>query len=246
MNVLELLTVGEWMFAASVILVAFIVRGMAGFGSGLIAIPLLAISLPLTLVVPILSVLDLFGASAHGIGQRTQIAWREIQRIGLPSILGIALGYFVFTSSELDVLKAGLGIFVFSYGVYVLWGHQFKSNKPQLWAGPLGLAGGFIGTLYGTGGPFYVIYLNMRGLDKSSFRATVATIFIFESSLRLIVYWFGGLLNEQHLILLMLALPIMIGGMYWGEKVHVNVSSKTFTKAIALLLLISGVALYFG
>ena len=35
---------------------------------------------------------------------------------------------------------------------------------------PSGFFGGFVGTLFGTGGPFYVIYLNLRHLDKSAFR----------------------------------------------------------------------------
>ena len=42
-----------------------------------------------------------------------------------------------------------------------------------------------VGTLFGTGGPFYVIYLNLRGLDRSVFRATFAMNFLIDGGVRL-------------------------------------------------------------
>ncbi len=39
---------------------------------------------------------------------------------------------------------------------------------------PAGLFGGLVGTLFGTGGPFYMIYLTIRGLEKRSLRASFA------------------------------------------------------------------------
>jgi len=49
---LESLSATQWLLATLIISVAFLVRGIAGFGSGLIAIPLLAQMLPLSVVVP--------------------------------------------------------------------------------------------------------------------------------------------------------------------------------------------------
>jgi hypothetical protein len=35
-----------------------------------------------------------------------------------------------------------------------------------------GFPGGLVGPLFGTGGPFYVIYVKVRELDRTMFRAT--------------------------------------------------------------------------
>jgi uncharacterized membrane protein YfcA len=45
--------------ALAIILGAYFIRGITGFGSGLIAVPLLALILPLQTVVPLVLVLDL-------------------------------------------------------------------------------------------------------------------------------------------------------------------------------------------
>ena len=57
------MTVPDLVYAAAVLLVAYFVRGISGFGSGLIAVPLLALRFPLPQVVPFMLVAD-FAASA--------------------------------------------------------------------------------------------------------------------------------------------------------------------------------------
>jgi len=49
------------LFPVSVLFFAYLVRGVAGFGSALIAVPLLALTLPLTIVVPLVVFLDYLG-----------------------------------------------------------------------------------------------------------------------------------------------------------------------------------------
>lgn len=240
------LSTAQWGLAAGIILVSFVVRGMAGFGSGLIAIPLLALMLPLWVVVPVLTALDLTGAAIHGIGQRLSIAWREILHLALPMLLGIVSGYLVFKSADTDALKMGLGIFVWLYSIYVLSDYHAEQPHSAWWALPLGWAGGFISTLYGTGGPFYVIYLSMRGLDKHEFRATVAAVFVFEASTRLVGYALGGMFEMQAIWLVAAAMPFLALGMYLGERAHTTVAPKTFARAIAVLLIFSGAALVFS
>jgi uncharacterized membrane protein YfcA len=55
-----------WLFGLVTLLAAYLVRGIAGFGSGLIAIPLLALFLPLTLAVPLVVFLDYVASASHG------------------------------------------------------------------------------------------------------------------------------------------------------------------------------------
>ncbi|HTG11235.1 MAG TPA: sulfite exporter TauE/SafE family protein, partial [Candidatus Eisenbacteria bacterium] len=55
-------------YSGLVVFLAYWVRGMAGFGSGLIAVPLLTLMWPVTLVVPVVVALDYLGSASQGIG----------------------------------------------------------------------------------------------------------------------------------------------------------------------------------
>jgi uncharacterized protein len=51
--------------------------------------------------------------------------------------------------------------------------------------------------LAGSGGPFYVIYLNLRNLEKTTFRATFASNFLIDGGIRLVAYVILGLFRRS-------------------------------------------------
>lgn len=67
---------------------------------------------------------------------------------------------------------------------------------------------GFVGTLFGTGAPFYVIYMNLRHLDKNSFRATFAAIFLIDGAMRLAGYTANDFYTLEMLMYLAVAVPV--------------------------------------
>jgi uncharacterized protein len=102
---------------------------------------------------------------------------------------------------------------------------------------------GRVGTLFGTGGPFYVIYLRLRDLDKSAFRATFATNFLIDGGIRLIAYTVMGLYGQTTLLAVALALPVAAVALLAGGRIQTGLSQPTFMRLISVLLLASGVAL---
>jgi len=75
---LETLSLSQLLLAALIIFGAYLMRGIAGFGSGLIAIPLLALMLPLTIAVPMVGLLDYISSPSHGVKHRQSIQWRPL------------------------------------------------------------------------------------------------------------------------------------------------------------------------
>lgn len=236
----------EWaltdLLAMGVLFVAYLVRGICGFGSGLIAIPILSLSMPLHLVVPLVVILDFMASAAHGGANRKAIRFPEIGVLLPFALIGVAAGVTLFHTLDTPVLKRALGVFVILYAFYSLWTPDFPPVS-RLWAAPAALSGGMVGTLFGTGGPFYVSYLTARGLDKTQFRATFATIFLLDASLRIGGYLGTDLITIPLLRWLALGVPVMIVAMYLGGHIHTNISARTFTRAISILLIGSGTAL---
>ncbi|MCP4333114.1 MAG: sulfite exporter TauE/SafE family protein [Gammaproteobacteria bacterium] len=230
------------MIAAPIILIAYLVRGICGFGSGLIAIPILSLMLPLQVAVPLIVMLDYLASAGQGVSLRQSIQWGEIRRLIIPALIGVSAGLLVFHNADAELLPRFLGGFIFLYALYALWGPEMPKVS-SWWAVPAAVSGGVVGTLFGTGGPFYVTYLKARQLDKTAFRATFACIFLLDGSARITGYLGTSVVNIQLLVLLATSLPVMILGMYMGGKINTSLSAKVFTQGISILLLVSGTSL---
>ncbi len=145
------------MFAGFVLFLAYLVRGIAGFGSGLIAIPLLTLVSPVPVVVPLVVSLDYLSSASQGIRHRGHIAWKE-QLLLVPfMVVGIGLGLFLLRAIPAAVLSKVLGGFVTLYAFSQLLSVPALRHS-RCFATLCGMLGGLVGTLFGTGGPFYVMY----------------------------------------------------------------------------------------
>jgi uncharacterized protein len=141
-------------YSALVLFLAYFVRGMAGFGSGLIAVPLLTLTWPLPVVLPLVVALDYIGSAGQSIRNARHIAWRE-QLVLVPfMVVGVALGLYVLRAVPAALLARVLGGFVVVYAVYQLLPLP-PLRRSRVFAGVCGVLGGLMGTVFGTGGPFW-------------------------------------------------------------------------------------------
>jgi hypothetical protein len=230
--------------AGLIVLVAYFIRGVSGFGSGLVAVPLLAHFLPLTFVVPLILVTDFLASVALGTHTRKHARWDEVKPLILFSILGVLAGTTLLVSLPQAPLLATLGVFVLLFGARSVLNLHGTRTISRRWAIPAGLAGGAIGALFGTGGPPYVIYLNHRVHDKGELRATFSILFLIEGGLRIAVFLVAGLLLHVELLFAILAaLPLVALGLFLGNRVHIGLSPLQMQRLIGIMLLVSGTSL---
>lgn len=241
------LTYGEFAWMAFAIFGAFVARGISGFGAGLLATPLLAFILPMQIIVPLNATL-VFGLFVFlSIRDRREVVWRELKLLVPPTLAGIAVGLLLFKSLDNRGLLVMLGAFLVLYASYMLLVHVF--GLPQLkcsekWSFPAGAIGSFIDTLFGGGGgTIVVIYVHARGLTRMPFRATVAMLWLIEMIARLAGYTAVGFYNTGILVLVVAMVPFVVAGTWAGERVGNRVNPQTFSKILAVMLLLSGINL---
>lgn len=234
-------------FAAVVMFTAFVVRGMSGFGAGLIATPLLAFMLPMHVIVPVSGLLVFVLFVFLTIRDRNSVIWRELKLLAAPTVIGVVCGLLLFRSLDNSLLLFMLGGFLIAYAVYMLVVHFF--GLPELkcsekWAAPVGFAGSFIDTLFGGGGgTLVVIYMHARGIGKIQFRATVAVLWFIEMIARISGYTLAGYYTASTLLLVAMLLPMVWAGTWIGEHISNRISQETFSRILAVMLLLSGISL---
>lgn len=232
---------------AAVFFLAFVVRGMSGFGAGMIAVPLLAFVIPLQLAVPLCSLLVFVLFVILIIRDRREVVWTELRLLVPPTIIGALLGLWLFASLDNHMLVRMLGTFLMCYACYML--AVSLLGLPQLrcsqrWALPAGFFGSFFDTLFGGGGgTLVVIYINARGIGRTGFRATVAALWFTEMIARIGGYAWAGFYSGTTLLLFAALLPLMWLGTVTGERLGNRVDGETFARILAVMLLASGASL---
>ena len=238
------MTFDIYLAAFFILLSAYFIRGITGFGSGLIAVPLLAHFLPLTFVVPMVLVLDLVASIVLSRHMRLQVRWDEISLLLPTTIMGMLIGAVLLVNLPREPLLVGLGLFVIFFSLRYLFNIHGEKLISRWWALPTGLGGGMIGAMFGTGGPPYVVYLTHRLHDKTEFRGTLSGLFMLDGALRVVTFIIMGLLFQEEMFsALLMGLPLVGLGLYLGNRVHMGISHRQQLAIIGALLLISGVSL---
>lgn len=244
--ILEQIAAGQFASAAAILLTAYFIRGITGFGSGLIAVPLLALFLPLKFVVPMVLLLDFTASIVIGGFNFKHVKWGEIGILIPFGLIGVVLGTNLLVNLPSEPMLFALSAFVFIFALRNLFNIHGEKLASRGWAVPTALTGGTVGALFGTGGPPYVIYLSHRIHNKSDLRATLSALFFTEGLMRIISFLIVGLLMSTKVWLAYFAaLPLVLGALYLGGRVHVGLAPSQMTRLVGVLLLVSSVSLLF-
>ena len=235
-------------FYAAVLLSAFAVRSAAGFGAGLIAIPMLAFILPVSTAVSIATVLTTLSSIQQVSREWRLIAWRKFAVIFLYSMAGIGLGLYFIKMIDEIILRYCLGVFMILYSIYALSAADTSRLLSRRWHGALGagvgIVGGLCSSLFGAGaGPIYVVYFDILGLQKAVFRATMSAVVLLGGAARIVGYGSLGLYGHSTIALLAVGLPLMIVGSWLGDRLVYRLSARSFSQLVAAVMLLSGITL---
>jgi uncharacterized membrane protein YfcA len=230
-----------------VIVLSYAVRGSTGFGAAA-AMPLLALVVPLKILVPVWTLLGLTSSITIVARDYRFVAVPVLLRTLPTGLIGIAIGLYVFKALPGRSLAQGLGALVVAYGLYSLWTTTRPPTKtsasPRLLAPIAGVLGGAVGTTFGTmASIFYAIYFDAIRLAKEHFRATMSAMMLTLSVIRGAGYFAVGEFGSEALIAFAFAFPMMLLGIFIGDRFHGDMDETTFRRMIAVVLVVSGVAL---
>lgn len=232
---------------AAIVFVAYIVRGMSGFGTSLVAIPLLVFIMPLHSAVPMMTLIALVMTVMVGLRDRDHVHWDEMRYLLPPTLIGVFAGIFLFAALDPRFMRRLLGGFIVAYAAYMVVSQFIRAGLRQCsrrWGWPAAFGSAFVDSMFGGGGgPLLVIYMHRRGYTPVTFRATLAVLWLVEMVVRVVGYGVGGYYDRSVLLMAALLLPVMWLGNRTGEAISRRMSQRTFGRLIALVLFCSGVSL---
>jgi uncharacterized membrane protein YfcA len=228
------------LIAMLIALVGGVVSGLAGFGFGLVTVPLLLMLYPPATVTTVGSSLAL--ASGWIVLLST---WRTVQVRTLSALvpgatIGVFIGTVLLRALEPAVIKLIAGIVVLLFAVSVLRGWRINAVHHPLAAPLAGLASGTLSTSAGMSGPPVVLLFTTRQYDMQQFRGSITAYLYYVNFIGLSVLILRGIVGWEQLGVALRLLPVAIIGGFIGRRVLRYVSQAQFRRITLIMLLLTG------
>jgi uncharacterized membrane protein YfcA len=228
-----------------VVFVATLFRSAFGFGEALIAVPLLALFIPLTIAAPLAVLVSITIAVVVVVQDWEKIHFRSAGWLVGASVLGIPVGLLLLMSSHQKAVKIALGISIVAFSIYSLVGRKPPElkNDSRGWLLGCGFVAGVFGGAYGMNGPPLVIYGAMRKWSAQHFRATLQAYFLPASLIGMVGYWVAGLWVRSVTHYYLVCLPVLLPAVWLGRVVNHRLHGDAFLKFVYVGLAGIGVVL---
>lgn len=245
--------VAFWFSALASVLLIGISKAGFGAGVGVIATPLMALTIPTAeaaaLLLPILIISDFMAIRQY----RSRFDKRNLTILLPGAMVGIVLGWFFFGyfRGNESVLKIGIGILALAFVAFQLLHARLtgvlKARRPPAAEGVCwGVVSGFTSTLAHVGSPPAMVYLLPQNLPRDIYVGTTIYFFTVTNVVKLIPYAELGLLRVGNLSTIALLLPVTYLGVRLGYFLNHKCSDKWFNRLIYGLLTLTGLQLVSG
>jgi uncharacterized membrane protein YfcA len=236
--------VAVWVLVPGVLFLATLVRSSIGFGEALVAVPLLALLMPVKTAAPVAVMASITVALIIVVQDWHKVHARSALRLALPSMLGIPLGLMLLRTGAEPVVKGLLAAVIIAFSAYSLRSGRHRELKDDRFAWLFGFGAGVLGGAYGMNGPPLAVYGSLRKWPPQHFRATLQGYFLPASLAGMFGYWLEGMWTPAVNRLYLLSLPFVILATFIGRAIHHRIGAQRFAVyvhsglvAIGLILL---------
>jgi uncharacterized membrane protein YfcA len=226
-----------------IIFVATLIRSAFGFGEALVAVPLLALLVPVEIAAPLAVLVSITVAGVVVVQDWHDVQVSSAGWLIVSTLFGIPLGLLMLTTVAEVVVKAILAVVIIGFSTYCLASRRLVALKNDRLAWLFGFGAGVLGGAYGMNGPPLVVYGALRGWSPEHFRATLQGYFLLASLVGMVGYWMADLWVADVTRYYLLSLPLALAAIWLGRVANRRMNGRSFLVYVHGLLLVIGAAL---
>jgi uncharacterized membrane protein YfcA len=228
-----------------VIFFATLIRSTFGFGEGLVAVPLLALVIPVAVAAPLAVLVSITIAAVVVVQDWRHIHLKSTGWLLVPTLLGIPLGVGLLAGAHPALAKCALGVVIAGFSSYMLLAGRLPhlEEDHRGWLLGCGFLAGVLGGAYGMNGPPLVVYGAMRRWSPQHFRATLQGYFLPASIVAMVGYRLTGLWQPAVTHDYLLSLWVMLPAIWLGRVANRRLRGEVFLRIVHMGLLCVGLLL---
>ena len=232
-------------YVVVVIFVATLIRSTFGFGEALVAVPLLALRIPVAVAAPLAVLVSIVVAGAIVVADWHSIDFRSARGLTVASLFGIPLGVLLLVRTNEQIVKLVLGSIIIAFSLYSLTigNARGRAHDHHGWLVVCGFLAGILGGAYGMNGPPLAVYGALRRWSPRQFRATLQGYFLPVSLAGLVGYAVIGLWNRAVTRDFLWSLPGVAVATLLGGVVNRRLHTHAFIRFVFGGLILIGIVL---
>lgn len=237
----------EFALVLAVIAVAYVVKGVAGMGGPLVAVPFIAAFTSVEYAVVVLSLANMVSNGwllwEHRAGARgTGFVMIPFLTVGTVAVIA---GTWILTEIDDRILSVVIALVIAFY----IWRHladpQFGlvQKTARRVAVPMGLLGGGLLGATGTAGPLIATFLHSIRLSRSSFIHMMSLTFTVFGTIQLVTLIVLGAFTPERTTQALWAIVPVAAMTVLGIRIGRLIEQKTFERVVLALLAIAAIRL---
>lgn len=214
---------------------------MTGFGSSLVAAPLLALVADVQTSVVAVTLVSLVLTGWATVRERAHVDVRYASGVTAAGFLGLPIGLVVLAHASSGTLSVLMAVTVVAALVVV----AASIRLPRGWAtvGSTGLLSGVLLTSTGMNGPPLVLGMASTHPDPRTFRGTLQAVLFTQDAVALIGFVVIGHVHSEVLAVAAVGAVLSPVGWLLGDRVFDRIPAAAFKRVLIVGLLASAIAL---
>ncbi|MFI7542246.1 sulfite exporter TauE/SafE family protein [Actinoplanes sp. NPDC049599] len=238
-------TTGQLLLAAAATFLLAVVSAVAGFGGGVLLLPVFTALFGLRFAVPMLTLTQLASNGSRTWLNRGEVRWPLVGWFAAGAVPLAVAGGLLVAHAPLSPLKRVLGGFLIGVVVWRRLRPRVGRPRDRAFAG-VGAASGFGSALLGSVGPLTAPFFLAYGLTRAAYIGTEAAAALTMHLTKVAAYGAGDLLSRRVLLYGAALTPAALAGAWVGKKIVGRVGDRLFVILVEAGLVAAGVLFLAG
>jgi uncharacterized protein len=221
-------------------LLAGFTQGLSGFGSVLVALPLLAYFLDFSIAVPLVSTWGMTINLILVVQLRPHLRLQHIVPLTVAALPGIPLGVYILTHVAVRVLELLLGGLLVVFSLYFLWSGGKTRHLSRGWAYVAGFSSGILGGSLASSGPPVIVYTTIQPWPKDEIKSTLTGYFFLSGLVIIAAQAMSGLFDSEVLNRSLFSIPFIVLGVFLGSAFYHTLATARYRQIVVGLITLLG------
>ncbi len=230
----------DFLLLGLVVAFAGFVQGFSGFGSIMIALPLLSQFIDIKTVIPLVALFAFYINGTLIIQLHRHCRWKRYVPMLVATLPGIPIGVYILKTVQVSVLTLMTGIIIFLFSLYSLLASAPARKLGNFWAILAGFSAGCLGGSIGANGPPVIIFTSLQPWSKDEIKANMVIYFLVAGVFISSMHAQAGLITRDVLTYLAVGFPVLAISVFAGARCYNRLNDKSYRSLINALILILG------